>query len=129
MSYTPPLAPDMVTAHVNPYTNANTTPSVANPTAPFRVESRNLGATTSQGIVCGSAAGFSEGVIVESGANPIVSGSSASVGTTEIPILTIRAPRTYASRTSQVGVVAHGVTMSVKPQSASRRSSWSRGSR
>lgn len=107
-----------ILAHQNNYLNENNYPSVVNPAAPVYIEARSLGAAASRMVRTGSVAGFIEGHVAPAKGMPIASNLSAALGTTEIPLFTLRMPHTTDSVANQVIAELHKLNLSFKPQTA-----------
>ena len=107
--------PSFATVYTRPYLNLYTTPSMKIPSQPFAVEVRSLGSTTALSVSCASVLlgvdGKDEGGV---DVNPI-SGNLSSVGTTELPIFSVRNGLTWAgSQTNQTGKRLRKIYCSVK---------------
>lgn len=92
-----------ITAHTIEYANANTTPSLGNPSLRTGLYCVSIGSTTDLTTQSGSMAGFSQGVR-ENTRNPRAFQNTQSLSTTKTNILTIRNRRTYNGMTNQVEI-------------------------
>jgi hypothetical protein len=80
------------------YANANTTPSLANPSLKIGWVAYSLGSTTNLTVKGASAAMFVTGKSISTRDAHGISNSKSSIGTSYVPILTIRASATLGGR-------------------------------
>ncbi len=78
------------TVHTIQFANANTSPSLQNPTLPLHVTAENTSNTSNLTVKTSSMAGFAEGHIVEDSVLHGMSNAITGLGTTETPILSIK---------------------------------------
>lgn len=90
--------------HKIEYANANTVPSVDNPTLPLFAQAKNTTNSTDVVIEIGSMAGFVEGIDDPKGLPHSLSLEVGSVGTSETPIFTIHSHDIYQSTVNRVKV-------------------------
>jgi hypothetical protein len=93
-----------VRIHNMEYANANTNPSVFNPTLPLFVKSANTTNNTDIQIQTSSLAAFIEGKEVLLGSKNSKDNTKTGIGNTETNIITIRNRSTFASKTNRVDV-------------------------
>jgi hypothetical protein len=93
-----------VRIHNMEYANANTNPSVFNPTLPLSVKSANTTNNTDIQIQTSSLAAFIEGKEVLLGSKNSKDNTKTGIGNTETNIITIRNRSTFASKTNRVDV-------------------------
>lgn len=98
-----PETGSFVLVHTIRYANANTTPSLTNPSLRVGLYAVSLGSTTNLAVKSGSLAGFTQGRR-EKTRNPRAFSNTQSIGTTLTTILAIRNRRTYNGRTNQVEI-------------------------
>jgi len=89
--------------HVIEYENANTTPSLRQPSLHFGIYSASIGTTTSVPVYCASAALFVEGEVQKT-RNPRAVSNTQSVTTTQTNVLTLRNRKTYNYLYNQVEI-------------------------
>ncbi len=96
---------DFHLVHEIKYANANTSPSISNPTLPLCVFSINSTSTTSSTISTGSIAGFVEGRDELIGI-PLAASNNFVIGNvvTEEPVITIRLKEVFAGRLNRIRV-------------------------
>lgn len=99
-----PIKGTLIPVHAEAYANANTVPSLQNPTLPLHVMSKNMANTSDLTVKIGSMSAFVEGKTVDLGLLKTQSGDNAAVGTTELPILSIKNKIVYQSRENRVRV-------------------------
>ncbi len=95
---------EFIDVHQIRYANANTVPSLQNPTLPLHVMSKNISNTSNLTVKTSSMGGFVEGIRSETPLQRAASGTSTVVGTTEIPILSIRNDVVHQSKVNRVEV-------------------------
>jgi hypothetical protein len=78
------------TVHTIQFANANTSPSLQNPTLPLHMTAENTSNTSNLTVKTSSMAGFAEGHIVEDSVLHGASNAITGLGTTETPILSIK---------------------------------------
>ncbi|GAB4272812.1 hypothetical protein [Thermincola ferriacetica] len=100
-----PATGDLVPVHVLQYANANTNPSVFNPTLPLMAQVRNTTNTTNIKLETPSAMGFVEGPANNNAivTRNSVAGSKTGV-TTEQAIITIRNNSTFQGKTNRTRI-------------------------
>lgn len=86
------------------YANANTTPSIFNPSLPLCAFVENTTNNTNIKLETSSMAAFTEGVIPTIGPVNSISNTKTNVGTTQTNILTIRNKSTFQSKTNRVRI-------------------------
>ena len=94
----------MVKVHQEEYANANTVPSVNNPTLPLCAFVGNTTNNSDITIDIGSMAGFVEGKDELLGSRRAVKNNKTNAGATEIPILTIRNKTIHRSKLNRTKV-------------------------
>jgi hypothetical protein len=99
-----PATGKFIRVHKIEYANANTVPSIFNPSLPLFAEVVNTSNATNIKMETSSMAAFVEGLSVILGPKNSKDNTKTSVGTTETNILTIRNKTTFASKTNRVGV-------------------------
>ncbi len=77
-------------AHTIRYANANTTPSIQNPTLPLHIASINTSNTSNLTIKSGSMAGFVQGENAQDGILLSASNTISNLSNSEVPILSIK---------------------------------------
>ncbi len=104
---------DFQVVHRIKYGNANTSPSVSNPTFPLFAMATNKGNTSNLVIKTSSMAAFIEGKDGNLGINQSASNNPFVIGnvTTEEPVLTIRNKQVYQSVINQVRLSLTSVTL------------------
>ncbi len=98
-----PNTGEFIEVHSIPYGNANTTPSLDNPTMALSMTCRNLGSTTDLTLKSASMAGLIEGI--DSDLGPTFSCDRLfTIGnvTTEEPVLTVRGMQPYNGLVNQI---------------------------
>lgn len=86
------------------YANANTTPSLQNPTLPLHVMSKNTSNTSNLTIKTSSMGGFVEGKVVDLGLLNSGNNNITTLGTTELPILSIKNKLVYQGTINRVRI-------------------------
>lgn len=99
-----PATGEFVKVHQIEYANANTNPSIYNPSLPLMAQVTNSGNTTNLTLQTSSMAGFVAGKEVLLGPKNSISNTKASVTTTPTNIVTIRNKTTFASKTNRIVV-------------------------
>lgn len=103
-----------VTAHTIKYANANTTPSLNNPSMRLGIYCASVGGTTNITVKSGSMAGFTQGKRVNT-RNPRAKINTQSVGSSAFTtILAIRNRRTYNGLYNQVEIEPEILTISAE---------------
>jgi hypothetical protein len=97
--------------HIIKYANANTTPSLRQPSLRFGMYSASQGSTTDVTVQCASVACFVQGKLTKT-RNPRAVKHTQSVTTSFINILTIRNRRSYNFITNQVEIEPQNLTLS-----------------
>jgi hypothetical protein len=103
-----------VKVHEIEYANANTSPSVNDPSLPLCAIVANASNATDLTMDIGSMAGFIEGKDAELGSKRAVKNNKTNAGATEIPILTIRNKTVYQGRLNRTKVKVKLASMSVE---------------
>ena len=85
-----PTTKELVLVHRIEYSNANIVPSLQNPTLPLHIMAKNTSNTTNLTVKTSSMAGFTEGRIIEQSLLNSMENDIANLGTTELPILSIK---------------------------------------
>ena len=98
-----PESGEFVLAHVIEYPNANTTPSITNPSLRFGIYAASIGSTTNLTVQCASVGVFVQGA-VKNTRNPRAVKQTQTVSTSFTNVLTIRNRRTYNYYNNQVEV-------------------------
>ncbi len=93
---------EIIPVHVVTYTNANTEPSLANPSLHLCGSVRNTSNTSDITMDIGSMAGFIEGKESFIGSTRGISDHLGSVASTELPILTLRNNEVYQGKLNKV---------------------------
>jgi hypothetical protein len=99
-----PTTGRFIDVHQIRYANANTVPSLQNPTLPLHIMSKNTSNTSNLTVKTSSMAGFVEGRIEEYPLQRAASGKSTAVGTTELPILSIKNDIIHQSKLNRVQI-------------------------
>lgn len=87
----------LVCVHKIKYANANTTPSINNPTLPMCIAAANTTNTTDMVVYCSSVGSFTEGKVGGERLHHGISVTTAGI-TTEAPVLTIRNKEVYQGK-------------------------------
>lgn len=98
-----PNSGGFVLVHQIKYPNANTAPSLTNPSLPLRIESTNTSNNTDVAIKVGSMGAFVEGPVAGTDLRFSINGSQASL-TTEQVILSIQNKSTFAGKINKTTV-------------------------
>lgn len=98
------------TVHVIKYANANTSPSLGNPSLRLGMYCVSLGSTTNLTVKSGSMAGFTQGKRVPT-RNPRSATNTQTISTTMNNILTIRNRKTYNGYNNQVELEPYRLTV------------------
>ncbi len=93
---------DLHLIHIIEYANANTVPSVDNPTLPLFAQAKNTSNTSDVVLRIGSMAGFVEGRDTLKGLPKSFNIEAESIGTTETPIMTVHSHDIYQSTLNRV---------------------------
>lgn len=120
-----PQTREFIEVHSIAYGNANTAPSLSNPTMPISLTCRNLGNTTSLTVKSSSVAGLIEGI--DSDLGPDFSTDRLFVignVTTEEPILTIRGLQPYSGVVNQIRNELISVSLSSNLNSATANTTF-----
>ncbi len=104
---------DLHLVHRIEYANANTVPSIDNPTLPLCIQVKNTTNTSDVVIKVGSMGGFVEGRDVLPGLPHALSAELIGAGTTETPIMTIHSHDIYQSTLNRVRIKMTSGRMSV----------------
>ncbi len=86
------------------YANANTAPSIDNPTLPLCIQTKNTSNTSDVVVKVGSMGGFVEGIDVLPGLPHSLSIESTSIGVTEVPVMTLHSHDIYQSTLNRVNI-------------------------
>lgn len=100
--------------HSIKYANANTVPSIDNPTLPLCATVKNTSNTSDMVVKIGSMGGFTEGKDTLTGLPHSLSVEVASIGTTETPVMTIHSHDIYKSTINRVRVKMTIASVSVE---------------
>lgn len=95
---------EFVLVHRIEYANANTIPSVNNPTLPMCIAVKNVGNTSNVTISTSSMAGFVEGKQEDLGELNGTENNITNLGVTELPILTIRNKSVYQGKSNRTRI-------------------------
>jgi len=98
--------------HKIEFSNINTSPSLQNPTLPICMVATNTSNTTDIVLQSSSMAGFVEGRDQELGVLTGTSGTNTDVGTTEVPILSVRNKVVYQSEINRTRVKIQTLSVS-----------------
>ncbi len=99
-----------IEVHTINWSNANTSPNLANPSIHVGVYATSIGATTAVTVECAYLSGFVSGR-VSSTRNPRAFDNTKSIGTTLTNILTIRNSCTYNGIHNQVEIIPKSITL------------------
>jgi hypothetical protein len=99
-----PTTGKFVDVHQIRYANANTVPSLQNPTLPLHIMSKNTSNGSNLTVKTSSMAGFVEGRVVETPLQRAASGSNGAVTDTEIPIISIKNDIIHQSKLNRVQI-------------------------
>lgn len=98
-----------------PYLNANTVPSLTNPSAPYTIEVGSTGSTTPISLSAASVMFGTHGIVNAAVPCLALSGSSTNVQTTEIPLISIRNGLTFGGVTNRTAKQLMQVHVSARP--------------
>lgn len=98
-----PFSGAFVLVHTIQYANANTSPSLGNPSLRTGIYCVSLGSTTDLSVKCASIAAFTQGKRVNT-RNPRAFSNTQSVGTSFTSVLAVRNRRTYNGLANQVEI-------------------------
>lgn len=104
------------------YANANTVPSVDNPTLPLCLMAENTSNTTDMVVKVGSLGGFIEGKDADLGLPNAIVAEDTGTGTTETPIFSIHNHSIYQSIVSRVRVIPRILSASIDAVTANKPS-------
>jgi hypothetical protein len=93
-----------VDVHQIRYANANTVPSLQNPTLPLHIMSKNTSNGSNLTVKTSSMAGFVEGRVEETPLQRAASGSNGAVAQTELPIISIKNDIIHQSKINRVQI-------------------------
>ena len=99
-----PSTGKLILVHRIEYANANTVPSVDNPTLPLSASVKNTSNTSDMILKIGSMGGFVEGRDTLPGLPHALSVESTSIGVTEVPIMTLHSHDIYQSTINRVKI-------------------------
>ncbi len=118
-----PNTGEYVLVHTDRYANANTSPSISNPTLPLCVSVKNTTNNTDMILKTVSMAGFVDGVQKDLGIRNTESKISGNTTTNEIPILTIRNKSVYQGRLNRtrIELIGFGFETDLTSKSATFR--------
>ena len=108
-----PVGGNPILVHEIEYANANTIPSVDNPTLPLCARVSNGSNTSDIIIESSSMGGFIEGRIISKGISQSKSVEVANIGLTETPILTIHSHDIFKGKTNRVRIRIKLISASV----------------
>lgn len=108
-----PSTGKFVRVHNIEYANANTEPSIFNPSLPLCIWAKNTSNSSNIKIESSSMAGFVEGKEVLLGPKNSISNAKAAIDTTETNIITIRNRDTFVSSTNRVEVELDFIAIAV----------------
>lgn len=94
--------------HTIAYANANTVPSVFNPTLPLHARVLNRGGTTDLKLMTPSMGAYREGPKPHANA-PGATSNTVSVTTTELPICSVQVTSSFQSKTNRVRIRLHSI--------------------
>jgi hypothetical protein len=106
--------PTYCPVYILPSLNLRTTPTIRNPNLPLTALVESVGSTSALSM------SFASGMVGIEGRHdggrpvPALSAGLSSIGTTELPMLTIKNPYVYNSLTSQVGKLLKTIALSAK---------------
>ncbi len=103
-----------IDVHQIRYANANTAPSLQNPTLPLHIMSKNTSNTSNLTVKTSSMAGFVEGAIEESPLQRAASGTSTAVGTTELPLISVKNDIVHQSKLNRVQIQAEYLSVATE---------------
>lgn len=106
--------PIFTAVHTIAYPNTYTSTNFSNPSFPFLATAYSAGSSTDLTLKVGSVSGGIEGEVVLAGPRFSYRASSASVGTSLLPLLTVRNDRVFAGRANQVPVRLMSITGAMK---------------
>jgi hypothetical protein len=109
-----PTTGKFIDVHQIRYANANTVPSLQNPTLPLHIMAKNTSNTSNLTVKTSSMAGFVEGKIEEAPLHRAATGVNAAVATTEIPILSIRNDVVHQSKLNRVQIEAEELSVATE---------------
>lgn len=90
--------------HTIQYANANTTPSLDNPTMPMRIEALNTSNTSNITTKCASMGGFNDGNRANIGINRGVDHNATIANSGTTPLMSIRIPETFKSKRNRSSI-------------------------
>lgn len=105
---------EFVDVHQIRYANANTVPSLQNPTLPLHIMSKNTSNTSNLTVKTSSMAGFVEGTIEEAPLQRAASGTSTVVGTTELPLVSVKNDIVHQSKLNRVEMRAEYLSVATE---------------
>lgn len=100
-----PNTDSFIDVHREDYANANTVPSIADPTLPLCADIVNGANTTNLTLKVGSMGGFTDGRIERGGFHNSTSTSLTNIGMTEVPLFTIKNKLVFNDVTNRIGVL------------------------
>lgn len=109
-----------VLVHRNKYSNANTTPSVSNPTLPLYAETTNTTNNTAMVIDAVCFGGFIAGPQQPDNLLTSIVAENTSIGTTEEPIVTVANHIIYQSKENRAAVRLNAVLLANESSSGSK---------
>lgn len=109
-----PVTGEMVVVHTIRYANANTSPSLQNPTLPLHIMSKNNSNTSNLTVKTSSMAGFTEGKVAETALLHGASASITNLATTELPVLSIKNNIVYQSAINRVRMQPEFITLATE---------------
>ena len=106
-----PVTGRLTLVHRIEYANANTEPSVHHPSLPLQGISENVANDSSLVVKLGSMGGFIEGRDLPIGVLQSKKGTSAAIGSTRIPILSLKNKSVYQSRLNRASVKLNSLAL------------------
>jgi hypothetical protein len=109
-----PTTGKMHTVHTIRYANANTIPSLQNPTLPLHVMSKNTSNTSNLTVKTSSMAGFVEGRIVDTALLHGASNTITNLASTELPVLSIKNNLVHQGAINRVRIRPELITLATE---------------
>ena len=108
-----PASGEFVVAHRIAYANANTIPSLRNPSLPLCAMAVNTSNTSNIAVHAGSMFGATEGRDFNKGISAAATGTNSAITTTDIPVLTLHNRQVYQSQVNRTKVDITDVKVAV----------------
>ncbi len=108
-----PATGQFIVAHRIAYANANTIPSLRNPSLPLCMVATNTSNTSNITTHAGSMFGATEGRDFDTGITAAATGTNDAIATTDIPILTLHNRQVYQSQVNRTKVEITSVKVAV----------------